>query len=113
MANLLTNDDYNPNRLLDTLIERFGLKTDAALSRKLEVQAPLISKIRNRHLAVSAYLLLRMHEESGLSIRELCDLMGGRRYAVFKFDPQRQRPHRHLRTDALGHERGLSAPGID
>jgi len=43
---------YNPNRLLDTLIERLRLKNDAALSRALEVAPPVISKIRHGRLPV-------------------------------------------------------------
>jgi len=79
MNDLLVNDTYDPNKLLDALIEKMGLKNDAALSRRLEVQPPVISKIRHRHLPVGASLLIRMHEESGLSIRELRTLMGDRR----------------------------------
>src|SRR3712207_5444384 len=70
---------YNPNRLLDTLIENLRLKNDAALSRALEVAPPVISKIRHRRLPVGASLLIRMHEVSDLSIRELRILMGDRR----------------------------------
>lgn len=76
---LLTQQTYDPNRLLDTLIERLNLKNDAALSRALEVAPPVISKIRHARLPVGASMLIRMHEESGLSIRELRDLMGDRR----------------------------------
>lgn len=79
MNNLLTNDSYDPNNLLDALIEKMELKNDAALSRRLEVQPPVISKIRHRRLPVGASLLIRMHEETGLSIRELRALMGDRR----------------------------------
>ena len=71
--------DYDPNKLLDTLIEKLQLKNDAALSRKLEVAPPVISKIRHRRLPVGASLLVRMHEVSELGIRELRDLMGDRR----------------------------------
>jgi hypothetical protein len=70
---------YDPNNLLDTLIERLHLKNDAALSRALEVAPPVISKIRHRRLPVGASLLIRMHEVSDLSIRELRTLMGDRR----------------------------------
>lgn len=70
---------YNPNRLLDTLIEKLHLKNDAALSRALEVAPPVISKIRHHRLPVGASLLIRMHEVSDLSIRELRYLMGDRR----------------------------------
>ena len=70
---------YDPNNLLDSLIEKLNLKNDAALSRALEVAPPVISKIRHRRLPVGASLLIRMHEVSELSIRELRTLMGDRR----------------------------------
>ena len=70
---------YDPNNLLDTLIEKLHLKNDAALSRALEVAPPVISKIRHRRLPVGASLLIRMHEVSDLTIRELRTLMGDRR----------------------------------
>ena len=70
---------YDPNNLLDSLIEKLHLKNDAALSRALEVAPPVISKIRHRRLPVGASLLIRMHEVSDLSIRELRILMGDRR----------------------------------
>jgi plasmid maintenance system antidote protein VapI len=76
---LVGQETYDPNRLLDTLLEKMNLKNDAALSRALEVAPPVISKIRHRRLPVGASLLIRMHEVSEMSIRELRDLMGDRR----------------------------------
>jgi hypothetical protein len=70
---------YDPNRLLNTLLTRLNLKNDAALSRALEVAPPLISKIRHGRLPVGAALLIRMHEVSNISIKELRELMGDRR----------------------------------
>lgn len=70
---------YDPNHLLDSLLEKLHLKNDAALSRALEVAPPVISKIRHRRLPVGASLLIRMHEVSDLSIKELRSLMGDRR----------------------------------
>ncbi len=75
----LEKNTYDPNRLLDALIEKLHLKNDAALSRALEVAPPVISKIRHRRLPVGASLLIRMHEVTHLSIRELRELMGDRR----------------------------------
>ena len=75
----LQSPDYDPNNLLGALIEKLHLKNDAALSRALEVAPPVISKIRHRRLPVGASLLIRMHEETELSIRELRALMGDRR----------------------------------
>ena len=70
---------YDPNNLLESLIEKLNLKNDAALSRALDVAPPLISKIRHRRLPVGASLLIRMHEVSQLSISDLRQLMGDRR----------------------------------
>ncbi|QGZ42610.1 hypothetical protein [Pseudoduganella flava] len=82
---------YNPGRLLDALAERLGAKNDAALSRALEVAPPVLSKIRHGRLPVGATILLRMHEASGIGIRELRDLMGDRR-ARMRMSPQEFRP---------------------
>jgi plasmid maintenance system antidote protein VapI len=84
-------DPYNPGRLLDALAERLGAKNDAALSRSLEVAPPVLSKIRHGRLPVGATILLRMHEASGIGIRELRDLMGDRRSRM-RMSPQEFRP---------------------
>ncbi len=76
---LTSQESYNPNHLLDVLIEKLNLKNDAALCRALEVAPPVISKIRHRSLPVGASMLIRMHEVSQMSVRELRDLMGDRR----------------------------------
>ena len=66
---------YDPNRVLDAIINKLRLKNDAALSRVLEVAPPVISKIRHSTLPIGATVLLRMHEVSDFSIRELRALM--------------------------------------
>ncbi len=76
---LMSEVCYDPNKLLDFLIDKLGLKNDAALCRALEVAPPVVSKIRHKKLPVGASMLIRMHEVSDLSIRELRDLMGDRR----------------------------------
>jgi hypothetical protein len=88
---LLNRPEYDPNNLLDSLIEKLGLKNDAALSRALEVAPPVISKIRHRRLPVGASLLIRMHEVSDLSIKELRLLMGDRR-EKFRISPEQFKP---------------------
>jgi hypothetical protein len=95
MTNLLdiesSDIDYNPDNLLDTLIQRLHLKNDAALSRALEVAPPVISKIRHRRLPVGASLLIRMYEISDMSIKELRELMGDRR-AKFRISDKQFKP---------------------
>ena len=76
---LASQESYNTNHLLDILLGKMQLKNDAALSRMLEVAPPVISKIRHHRLPVGASLLIRMHEVTGMSIRDLRDLMGDRR----------------------------------
>ena len=68
-----------PAFLLDTLRYRLRLRSDAALAEALGAPPQLMSKIRNGHALVSARILVRMHEASGLSICELRGLMGDNR----------------------------------
>lgn len=70
---------YSPAKLLNTVMTELGLRNDAALARLLDIQAPLLSKIRNGKLPISAGVLLRLHEVSGRSIDDLRFLMGDRR----------------------------------
>lgn len=81
MTNKKPSDEqvYDPNRMLDAVMDLLKVRTDAALSRMLDVSPPIISKIRHGRLAVGAAILVRLHEETGLPVRELRDLMGDRR----------------------------------
>jgi hypothetical protein len=93
---LTSQNSYDPNHLLDVLIEKLSLKNDAALSRALEVAPPVISKIRHRRLPVGASLLIRMHEVSEMSVRDLRDLMGDRRTKYRLSDAQgKPKPAEH------------------
>jgi plasmid maintenance system antidote protein VapI len=100
---LIEQPSYDPNRLLDALIEKMNLKNDAALSRLLEVAPPVISKIRHRRLPVGASLLIRMHEATDMSIRELSDLMGDRRTKYRLSDAQgKPKPSENNDSDQVG-----------
>ena len=72
-------ETYDPGHLLNMLLRKLDLKNDAALGIELEIRPPLLSKIRNRRVPISAAVLIRMHEVSGLTIGELRALMGDRR----------------------------------
>lgn len=79
------NDDaeaFSPARLLDRLIELLQVKNDAELSRALEVSPPIVSKLRHNKSVLGPALLIRMHEVSGLTIRDLRYLAGDRRRLV-------------------------------
>lgn len=67
---------YQPNQLLDTIMEKLGLKNDAALSRALEVAPPVISKIRRHRIPVGATMMIRIHDVAALSLDEIRDYLG-------------------------------------
>ena len=71
--------NYEPENLLDAIIKYLGIRNDAALSRRLEVAPPIISKIRRRKLPIGAALLIRIHEETGWTIKEIRLKMGDNR----------------------------------
>ena len=74
-------EDFNPNpgALLDHLIKILPAKNDAGLARALDFASPVICKWRHGRLPVGATALIRMHEVSGIEIKDLRALMGDRR----------------------------------
>jgi Sec-independent protein translocase protein TatA len=61
----------------------------------------VISKIRHHRLPVGASLLIRMHEVTGMSIRDLRDLMGDRRTKYRLSDAQgRPKPEEKAAKEA-------------
>lgn len=78
----------NPNALLDALIAELRLKNDAALCRKLDVAQSVISKVRHHRVPVTASLLIKMHDVTGRSVRELRGLMDDHR-EIFSAVPVR------------------------
>lgn len=81
--------NYNPNALIDVLISNLALKNDAALSRALGLSPSVISKIRHFQSPIHASILIRMHEVSDLSIRDLRYLMGDDRERFKSWGVQR------------------------
>jgi transcriptional regulator with XRE-family HTH domain len=70
------NGKYSPNYLLDFVIDKLNLKNDAALARTLGITPPALSRIRHGKFPIGATLLIAMHEETGMKVRELRRLMG-------------------------------------
>lgn len=61
----------NENALLDLACRMLKAKNDAQLSRALGVAPPVISKTRHAVLPVGAALVVKLHEATGLSTREI------------------------------------------
>lgn len=72
-----SNEQHDPNGLLDEAIDILGLKNDAALAHAFGVAPPVISKIRHRRLAVGPMILLKCHEIAGMSLRVCRSYVGG------------------------------------
>lgn len=87
---------YDPNRLLDYLLQGMCVKDDVALAHVLGIAPVVISKIRNKHVSVNASLLTCMHEASNLSINDLRRLMGDRRDR-YRLSTAQRRPEQEAR----------------
>lgn len=83
---------YNPNHLLDTILKKLQLKNDSALAPVLDVDATTLQNIRNKKASISASLLIRMSEVTGLSISVIRNLMGDRRSSYRVGTPQIRAP---------------------
>jgi|GEM_PF-3319757 len=73
---LVARDGYTPNHMLDTLMMKLGVKSDAALARALAVPPSTLSKVRHKQMPVNSALLLAAHDATEMSIRELRQLLG-------------------------------------
>jgi len=70
------NPHYDPETLLNTLMGLLGTRNDRQLANRLGVQPSQICKLRKRRVALAPSLLISMHEETGLTLRQLRALMG-------------------------------------
>lgn len=76
MTTVTATQETTPNKLLDAVIGKLGLKNDSALSRVLEVGPPVISKIRRHTLPVGPMLMIRIHDATGMAINEIRACLG-------------------------------------
>jgi hypothetical protein len=83
---------YDPNRLLDTLMQHLGIHNDGALSRRLKIATEVIGNIRKGSVPVCASMLLWMQEATGIDVAELRRLMGDRRMKYRLHISIQQRP---------------------
>jgi hypothetical protein len=68
--------EFDPNQLLDALIQKMHLQNDAALSTKLEMIHPIISMVRDGRLTITpAFLFAWIREATGIPAQELHELI--------------------------------------
>jgi hypothetical protein len=73
---------YDPNRLFDTLKDRYGITTDKTLSRKLRLPSHIIRQIRTGNLPLGMSILLSIAEATQIDLTELRKLSGDRRNKI-------------------------------
>lgn len=70
---------YDPNHLIDSVLDRMDLPDDQALAEALRIPASVIADVRGMRVLVDAPLLLQLHELTGISVLGLRNIMGDRR----------------------------------
>lgn len=79
--NELPATQYAPEKLIERLCKAVGARSYSALGRVINVSPSVLSKVRHRRLGISSEILLKIHEATGIPIRELRRWMGDtRRY---------------------------------
>ena len=63
-----------PNALLDYLREIGIGDSDLAIAKKINVTAPVISRIRNNKKGVTAKIILAIYDNTNLTIEQIRDL---------------------------------------
>ena len=71
MTATAATDKGSLNKLLDHLIEKLGLKNDAALARAMKVAPPVVSKWRHETLPFGPTHILRTHEDFGIAVADI------------------------------------------
>lgn len=85
-TSLQHDPDYAPGNLLDVLIVKLKVKNDRQLSMTTGYAASQLSRIRSKKQPISAEFLLMAHEETGMSIAEMRQLIGDTKSKYFRLE---------------------------
>ena len=64
----------HPHLLLDTLRERYMLKSDAKLADVLHIEKSILSYVRTRKMQLTPLLLIKIYDHTNLTIEEIREL---------------------------------------
>lgn len=64
----------HPHLLLDTLRERYKLKSDAKLADVLHIEKSILSYVRTRKMQLTPLLLIKFYDHTNLTIEEIREL---------------------------------------
>ncbi len=79
MRTELAPHQYLPEVLFERLCARLGVKSYSALGVAIGLSPSVVSKVRNRKVAISSEILLKIHEATDIPVRELRQWMGDTR----------------------------------
>lgn len=65
------NDPDNSGLLFNTLRSRLNLRSERSLARWLDIASSHLSKIRHGECNVSPAIILRVHESTGMPVKEI------------------------------------------
>ena len=88
----LSATQYLPEVLFERLCKRLGVRSYSALGRALGLSPSVVSKVRNRRLAISSEILLKIHDATDIPVRELRRWMGDTRPFYSPLSPAIIRP---------------------
>lgn len=71
-----TGFEYRPEQLIHTLMARLQARSLSELARKIGVSPSVLSKVMRRELPISSRILIKIHDSTGLPIRQLRTWMG-------------------------------------
>lgn len=63
------------HELLDFLRFEYGFSSDRQLGIALGISAPVMSKIRSRTVALSAEVMILIHEKTGMTIADIKEFL--------------------------------------
>lgn len=98
--------------LLDALLLKLNLKTDAELCRAVNMQPSAISKLRTDSMPIGAKVLLRFHEVSGISIRELKSYLPEEHWSA-RHGFRKASTNKHVDLEAIARADEISENVID
>lgn len=107
----LSATQYLPEVLFERLCTRLGVRSYSALGRAIGLSPSVVSKVRNRRLAISSEILLKIHDATDIPLRELRRWMGDTRPFYSPLSPAVIRPP--VKSEALRVHSSVRAKTID
>lgn len=80
MTKIAKDNPFPPSidQLFSTIKREYGLRFDAELARFLRVSTPTISRLRSGDMELTAGVILRIHELTGMPVQTIRELSGCR-----------------------------------